>query len=95
MEVCPGENIRLEAGTQAWLHHCEQCRTCIHFCPTGAIQAGKKTGKRERYHHPGSRSRNTRDTLRGYTGRYFFFLNERPKNRSLQQRNYSWLNSYG
>jgi len=53
VEVCPVENIRLESGRPAWLHHCEQCMACIQFCPTEAIQAGKKTEKRERYHHPG------------------------------------------
>jgi len=56
VEVCPVENIRLDAGRPAWLHHCEQCMACIQLCPTEAIQAGKKTGKRKRYHHPGFRS---------------------------------------
>jgi len=53
VEVCPVENIRLEEGRPVWLHHCEQCMACIQFCPTEAIQAGKKTEKRGRYHHPG------------------------------------------
>jgi ferredoxin len=53
VEVCPVENIRLEEGRPVWLHHCEQCMACIQFCPTAAIQAGKKTEKRGRYHHPG------------------------------------------
>ena len=52
VEVCPVENIRLDAGRPAWLHHCEQCMACIQNCPTEAIQAGKKTEKRRRYHHP-------------------------------------------
>ena len=52
-EVCPVENIRLEAGRPIWLHHCEQCMACIHLCPTLAIQAGPKTEGRERYRHPG------------------------------------------
>jgi ferredoxin len=59
VEVCPVENIRLEEGRPVWLHHCEQCMACIQFCPTEAIQAGKKTEKRERYHHPGV-------TIKGY-----------------------------
>jgi len=53
VKVCPVENIRLEEGRPVWLHHCEQCMACIQLCPTEAIQAGKKTEKRGRYHHPG------------------------------------------
>jgi ferredoxin len=52
-EVCPVENIRLEAGRPVWLHRCEQCMACIQLCPTWAIQAGPKTEGRERYRHPG------------------------------------------
>ncbi|MFA5295525.1 MAG: EFR1 family ferrodoxin [Methanoregulaceae archaeon] len=55
VEVCPVGNIRLEGDRPAWLHHCEQCMACIQLCPTEAIQAGKKTEKRGRYHHPGVR----------------------------------------
>jgi ferredoxin len=51
-EVCPVENIRLDAGRPVWLHHCEQCMGCIQHCPTGAIQAGPETEKRARYRHP-------------------------------------------
>ena len=51
-EVCPVENIRLDAGRPVWLHHCEQCMGCIHHCPTGAIQAGPETENRARYRHP-------------------------------------------
>lgn len=52
VEVCPVENIRLEDGRPAWLHHCEQCMACIQLCPAHAIQA-KKTEGRQRYRHPG------------------------------------------
>lgn len=55
VEVCPVGNIRLEGDRPAWLHHCEQCMACIQLCPVEAIQAGKKTEKRGRYHHPGVR----------------------------------------
>jgi NAD-dependent dihydropyrimidine dehydrogenase PreA subunit len=51
-EVCPVENIRLDAGRPVWLHHCEQCMACIQHCPTGAIQAGPETESRARYRHP-------------------------------------------
>jgi ferredoxin len=53
VKVCPVENVQLLEGRPVWLHHCEQCMACIQFCPTAAIQAGKKTEKRGRYHHPG------------------------------------------
>jgi NAD-dependent dihydropyrimidine dehydrogenase PreA subunit len=52
VEICPVENIRLENGRPVWLHHCEQCMACIQLCPANAIQAGKKTEGRKRYHHP-------------------------------------------
>lgn len=51
-EVCPVDNIQLVEGRPAWHHRCEQCMACIQLCPTKAIQAGKKTERRERYRHP-------------------------------------------
>jgi MinD superfamily P-loop ATPase len=36
----------------AWQHHCEQCFACLHWCPAQAIQYGKHTAGRTRYHHP-------------------------------------------
>jgi ferredoxin len=50
--VCPCGNIALKEGRPAWLHHCEQCLACIQWCPSEAIQYGKKTQRYERYHHP-------------------------------------------
>lgn len=50
--VCPAENIELVDNRPVWKHHCELCCGCIHLCPAGAIQAGKKTSKRLRYHNP-------------------------------------------
>ena len=51
-KVCPAENIKLENGKPVWQHRCEQCLACLHWCPTAAIQYGKKTAGRKRYHHP-------------------------------------------
>ncbi|MCB2357259.1 hypothetical protein [Clostridium estertheticum] len=31
---------------------CEQCFACLQWCPQKAIQYGKKTAMRKRYHHP-------------------------------------------
>lgn len=50
--VCPCGNIDLQAGKPVWLHHCEQCLACIQWCPSEAIQFGKKTSRYERYRHP-------------------------------------------
>ncbi|MBN1837182.1 MAG: EFR1 family ferrodoxin [Spirochaetales bacterium] len=50
--VCPAGNIRLESGRPLWLHHCEQCWSCFHWCPEQAIQYGRLTENRTRYHHP-------------------------------------------
>jgi ferredoxin len=50
--ICPADNIELVEGRPVWKHHCELCCGCIHLCPAGAIQAGKKTEGRPRYHNP-------------------------------------------
>lgn len=50
--VCPCSNIGLQAGRPVWRHRCEQCLSCIQWCPRKAIQYGKRTQRYERYHHP-------------------------------------------
>ncbi|MCX7787020.1 MAG: EFR1 family ferrodoxin [Spirochaetes bacterium] len=50
--ICPVGNIRLENGSPIWLNHCEQCYACIQWCPAEAIQYGKRTMGKKRYHHP-------------------------------------------
>ena len=49
--VCPVENIKLVEGRPQWQHHCEGCLACLQWCPVEAIQYGKKTIGRKRYHH--------------------------------------------
>ena len=51
-KICPVQNIILTKGKPEWQGHCEHCVACIHWCPTEAIQYGKKTLDRRRYHHP-------------------------------------------
>ena len=51
-KVCPVNNIKIVDGKPEWQHKCQRCLACIHFCPQEAIQYGKKTVKRRRYHHP-------------------------------------------
>jgi ferredoxin/flavodoxin len=50
--VCPAGNITLVEEKPVFSHHCEVCCACIHACPVQAIQAGSKTGGRERYRNP-------------------------------------------
>jgi ferredoxin len=52
VQVCPVENITLEAGRPVWHHRCECCLACIHTCPVEAIQRGRNTAGRARYRHP-------------------------------------------
>lgn len=47
---CPAGTIRLEGGRPVWGDHCYQCLRCLHACPRQAIQYGKDTGKKGRYH---------------------------------------------
>ncbi|NYT06488.1 MAG: hypothetical protein GKC04_09035, partial [Methanomicrobiales archaeon] len=53
-QVCPAGNVTLEGGRPLWHHRCELCCTCLHFCPTEAIQLhiGLGTEGRGRYRHP-------------------------------------------
>jgi Pyruvate/2-oxoacid:ferredoxin oxidoreductase delta subunit len=51
-KICPAHNIEMRNEKPAWLHRCEQCFACLHWCPEEAIQYGRKTAKYPRYHHP-------------------------------------------
>jgi ferredoxin len=51
-QVCPVNNIKIQDGHPVWQHHCERCVACIQWCPSEAIQFGKTTIGRRRYHHP-------------------------------------------
>lgn len=51
-KVCPANNIKIEQNRPQWLHHCEHCLACMHWCPKHSLQYKKGTIKRERYHHP-------------------------------------------
>ena len=51
-KVCPVGNIELVDGLPRWLGRCEQCYACYHWCPQKAIQRGRRTPGRDRYHHP-------------------------------------------
>lgn len=49
--VCPVANIEMAQDRPVWLHHCAQCMACLNWCPNQAIQYGKHTAGRGRYHH--------------------------------------------
>lgn len=51
-KICPAGNIRMAGDKPVWQHHCEQCFACIQWCPEEAIQYGKGTRSKKRYHHP-------------------------------------------
>ena len=51
-KICPVANISLRDGRPEWHHRCEQCLSCIQWCPRESIQIGKKTPAYGRYHHP-------------------------------------------
>ena len=51
-KVCPANNIVLDNDRPQWLHKCEHCLACMHWCPKQALQYKKGTIKRERYQHP-------------------------------------------
>ena len=51
-KICPVNNIKLVNGIPQWQHQCRDCLACINFCPNNAIQYGKNTINKKRYHHP-------------------------------------------
>lgn len=51
-KLCPAQNILIIERKPVWQHRCEQCFACLQWCPEEAIQYGKNTKKRRRYHHP-------------------------------------------
>ncbi len=51
-KICPVENIEMIKEKPQWLHKCQQCLACLHWCPQVSIQVGNKTVGRTRYHHP-------------------------------------------
>ncbi|MCQ2219462.1 MAG: EFR1 family ferrodoxin [Paludibacteraceae bacterium] len=49
-DICPTLNIKTNNGLPQWGNHCVQCLACIHHCPVKAIDYGKITVKKGRYH---------------------------------------------
>ena len=51
-KICPENNIHIDSNLPHWGKHCQMCQACIHWCPQRAIQNGRGTMNRKRYHHP-------------------------------------------
>ena len=51
-QVCPLGNIRLENGRPVWGKRCTHCMACICLCPTQAIEYGRASRGKPRYHCP-------------------------------------------
>lgn len=49
--LCPRGNIRIVDGRPAFGDRCIGCMSCAQYCPKEAINVGKVTEKRERYHN--------------------------------------------
>lgn len=47
---CSQNNIALENGKPIWGNQCTHCMVCICYCPTEAIEYGKKSIGKQRYH---------------------------------------------
>ena len=47
---CPLNNIRLKEGKPHWGKECTHCMACICYCPAKAIEYGKKSIGKPRYH---------------------------------------------
>ena len=50
VELCPLNNIHLENGKPVWGKDCTHCMACICYCPKEAIEYGKKSKGKPRYH---------------------------------------------
>ncbi len=50
--LCPTNNITVENGKPVWHNSCTHCMACICDCPTEAIEYGKISHGKRRYHCP-------------------------------------------
>ena len=47
---CPMNTVAIKNGTPVWGKNCTHCMACICYCPTSAIEYGKKSIGQPRYH---------------------------------------------
>lgn len=50
VQLCPLNNIHLDNGKPIWGSNCTHCMACICYCPKEAIEYGKKSIGKPRYH---------------------------------------------
>ncbi len=50
--LCPTNNISIKNGKPIWHNSCTHCMACICDCPTKAIEYGKISQGKRRYHCP-------------------------------------------
>ena len=48
--LCPTNNITIQNGKPVWGDDCTHCMACICYCPAEAIEYGKKSLGKPRYH---------------------------------------------
>lgn len=48
--LCPLNNIKIQNGRPVWGKDCTHCMACICLCPAEAIEYGKKSKGKRRYH---------------------------------------------
>ncbi|MDR1410092.1 MAG: EFR1 family ferrodoxin [Oscillospiraceae bacterium] len=52
-KLCPVENIRMVGSKPNFTYgKCAQCMACVQWCPKAAIECGKSTVGRTRWHNP-------------------------------------------
>ena len=49
-QICPLNNIKIQNAKPVWGKDCTHCMACICHCPTEAIEYGKKSVGKPRYH---------------------------------------------
>jgi ferredoxin/flavodoxin len=53
VKICPTQNICAGEAKPAFRNkNCAQCMACVQWCPPMAIECGKETAARNRYHNP-------------------------------------------
>lgn len=50
--ICPLGNIEMKSGRPVWGKACTHCMGCINLCPEEAIEFGRLTRNKPRYHGP-------------------------------------------
>lgn len=51
-KVCPMGNVKIVDKKPKWGNGCQLCEACINYCPSRAIQFGRRSMNRDRYVNP-------------------------------------------